>query len=117
MDLAPWQLTVPVILFGAGLGVGSSSLLLVTIAGVDVAESGAASGVLNTVTQLGLAAGPATVGTVFFSRLAADGDFVGATLTSLVVGLVLFAAALLACLLLPRPVPAAVDPNVPAASR
>lgn len=45
--------------------------------------------------QLGVAAGPATVGTVFFSGLAADGDFVAASRTSLVV-------ALFACFALPR---------------
>lgn len=102
--LTPWQLVVPVLLYGAGLGLGASSLMLITLTGAGEAEAGAASGVVNTVVQLGLATGPATVGTAFFSRLAADGDYVGATQTSLLVGLALFAVALLACFLLPRSV-------------
>jgi EmrB/QacA subfamily drug resistance transporter len=100
--LTPWQLVVPVILYGAGLGLGASSLMLLTIGGAGPADAGAVSGVVNTVVQLGMAAGPATVGTVFFSSLAADGDFVAATRTSLVTGLVLFVVALLTCLGLPR---------------
>lgn len=100
--LTPWQLVIPVILYGAGLGLGASSLMLIALTGADPADSGAVSGVVNTVVQLGMAAGPATVGTVFFSSLAADGDFVGATRTSLLVGLALFVVALLACFGLPR---------------
>jgi len=102
-DLTPWQLAVPVLLYGAGLGLGSSSLMLITLTGVGAAETGAVSGIVNTVVQLGAAAGPATVGTAFFSSLAVDGDFADAMRTSLVVGLALFAAALLACFLLPKP--------------
>jgi MFS family permease len=105
--LSPWQLVVPFLLYGAGLGVGASSLMLLTLAGAGATDVGAVSGVVNTVVQLGSAAGPATVGTAFFARLATDGDVVAATRTSLLIGLALFAAALLACFLLPRPV--AVD--------
>jgi hypothetical protein len=74
---------------------------------------------LSSVVQLGIAAGPATIGTAFFSRLAADGAFVDAMQTSLLIGLALFAAALLACFLLPRPAPPAPAPvhtDIPAAS-
>jgi MFS family permease len=104
-DLTPWQLAVPVILYGAGLGLGSSSLMLITLAGAGTADAGATSGVVNTVVQLGTAAGPATVGTAFFSRLAAGGDYVDATRTSLLIGVGLFALALAGCFLLPRPAP------------
>ncbi len=107
--LAPWDLIVPIVLYGAGLGLGASSLMLITIGGAAGADAGSASGLVNTVVQLGTAAGPATIGTLFFSRLA-SGGFVDATRVSLVLGLGLFAAALLTCLLLPvqRPaVPAA----------
>ncbi|GAB2484879.1 MFS transporter [Streptosporangium sandarakinum] len=106
-DLTPWQMALPVLLYGAGLGLGASSLMLITLTGADAADAGAASGVVNTVVQLGMAAGPATVGTAFFSRLAADGDFAGATQISLLIGLALFAVALLACFLLPHPAPSA----------
>ncbi len=67
--LAPWQAAVPILLYGAGLGVGASSLMQITLAGAGQGDAGAASGVVNTVVQLGVAAGPATVGTAFFGRL------------------------------------------------
>jgi hypothetical protein len=101
-DLAPWQLAVPVILFGAGLGLGASSLMYITLSGTDAEDAGAASGIVNTVIQLGMATGPATIGTVFFSRLAADDTYVDATKASLLIGLAVFVAALAACFLLPR---------------
>ncbi|HZG92432.1 MAG TPA: hypothetical protein VEZ42_19665, partial [Pseudonocardia sp.] len=106
-DLSPWQLVVPVLLYGAGLGLGASSLMFITLTGAGPAEVGAASGVLNTVVQLGAAAGPATVGTAYFAGLAAGDGAVQAVRTSLLIGLVLFAVAWLACFLLPRPAPAA----------
>lgn len=105
LDLTPWELTVPVLVYGAGLGLGASSLMLITLTGATEGDAGAASGVVNTVVQLGLATGPATIGTAFFSRLATDGDFVGATRTSLLIGCALFGAALLACFLLRRQAP------------
>ena len=108
--LTPWQLAVPVVLYGAGLGAGSSSLMLMTLRGAGAADSGAASGVVNTVVQLGMAAGPATVGSAFFGRLTVDGDFAAATTTSLLTGMGLFAVALVACLLLPRSTAPAGEP-------
>ena len=105
--LTPWQLAVPVVLYGAGLGLGASSLI--TLTGAGEGDAGAASGVVNTVVQLGIAAGPATIGTAFFGRLAAGGGFVDAAQTGLLIGLALFAAALLACFLLPRPAPPTPD--------
>lgn len=111
-SLSPWQLVVPVVLFGAGLGLGASSLLVITLTGVDTADAGAASGVVNTIVQLGLAAGPATIGTAFFNRLLPSRDFTAATQTSLLIGLALFAAALLACFILPPPATVrAADPQ------
>lgn len=53
------------------------------------------------VVQLGAAAGPATVGTLFFGVLASSG-FADATRASLVLGSCLFAGAFLVCFLLPR---------------
>ncbi|NUU21836.1 MAG: MFS transporter, partial [Streptomycetaceae bacterium] len=100
--LSPWQLVVPIVLYGAGLGLGASSLMLITLTGAGAADAGAASGVVNTVVQLGMATGPATVGTVFFSRLSDGRDYTDATQLSLLIGASLFAAALLACFLLPR---------------
>jgi EmrB/QacA subfamily drug resistance transporter len=101
--LAPWQLAAPVLLYGAGLGVGASSLMLITLTGAGAADAGAVSGVVNTAVQLGLAAGPATIGTAFFSRLAAGAGYVDATRVSMLVGVGLFVLALCACQLLLAP--------------
>jgi EmrB/QacA subfamily drug resistance transporter len=106
LELTPWHMVVPILLFGTGLGVGASSLMLITLSGAGAADTGAASGVVNTTIQLGMAAGPATIGTVFFGRLSSG--FVTATATSLIIGLAVFAVALLACFLLPARSPAAV---------
>lgn len=100
--LNPWELIVPVVLFGLGLGLGASSLMLIAISGAQPADAGAASGLVNTVIQLGAAAGPATIGTLFFARLPQHG-YAGATQWALGSGAVLFAAALLLCLFLPKP--------------
>jgi len=72
-QLNPWELIVPVVLFGLGLGLGlgSSSLMLIAISGAHPADAGAASGL--------------------------------ATQWALALGAVLFAAALLLCLLLSKP--------------
>lgn len=116
--LTPWELIVPVLCYGAGLGLGASSLMLITISGADPADAGAVSGVVNTVVQLGMAAGPATVGTIFFSRLAEHG-YVDAMRSSLSAALALFAVALVATWLLPRRAghtPDAARTEIPAAS-
>jgi predicted MFS family arabinose efflux permease len=107
--LSPWQLAAPVVVYGAGLGVGSSSLMLITLSGVAPADAGVASGMVNTTVQLGLAAGPAILGTVYFGRLA--GGSGPAAQASLAVGLGLFAVASLLCLLLPRRKPAVLEPD------
>ncbi|WP_191247481.1 MFS transporter [Amycolatopsis deserti] len=98
--LTPWHLALPVLVYGAGLGIAASSLMLATLSGAGEADAGAASGVVNTAVQLGLAAGPATIGTAFFGRLPGHG-FASATQTGLLVGLGLFLVALPVCLLLP----------------
>ncbi|HEY0700107.1 MAG TPA: MFS transporter, partial [Micromonospora sp.] len=104
-SLSPWHMVIPVVLYGAGLGLGASSLMLITMSGARESDAGAVSGVVNTVVQLGMAAGPATVGTVFFTSLGhrdSVPDSVTATTTSLLAGMALFVVALLACFLLPR---------------
>jgi MFS family permease len=101
--LTPWELVVPVLVYWAGLGLGSSSLMLITLTGASPQDAGVASGMVNTVVQLGTAAGPATIGTAFFGRLASGAGFMNATGTSLLIGLGLFVVAMAACFLLPRP--------------
>ncbi|GAA3835386.1 hypothetical protein GCM10022380_62110 [Amycolatopsis tucumanensis] len=43
--------------------------MVATLSGAGEADGGAASGVVNTAVQLGLSAGPVTIGTAFFGRL------------------------------------------------
>jgi EmrB/QacA subfamily drug resistance transporter len=67
--LGTFDLLVPMVLAGLGLGLVVVPLVDVTLAGVAVRDAGAASGVLNTTRQLGQAFGVAAVGVVFFGVL------------------------------------------------
>jgi predicted MFS family arabinose efflux permease len=67
--LGTFGLLVPMVLAGLGLGLVVVPLVDVTLAGVNVRDAGAGSGVLNTTRQLGQAFGVAVVGVVFFGVL------------------------------------------------
>ncbi|WP_431924083.1 hypothetical protein [Amycolatopsis tucumanensis] len=67
--------------------------MLATLSGAGEADGGAASGVVNTAVQLGLSAGPGTIGTAFFGRLPGHG-IASAPQTGLLVGLGLCVVAL-----------------------
>lgn len=58
-------------LFGAGLGLAFSPLMGLMISRVPLADAADASGVINTLTQLGQVTGVATVGTLFLNLDAA----------------------------------------------
>jgi EmrB/QacA subfamily drug resistance transporter len=68
-DPSYWALALPLLLGGLGLGLTAPSLVDVVLAGVPAKDAGAASGVLTTVSQVGNAAGVATLGVVFFGAL------------------------------------------------
>ena len=57
------------ILFGAGMGCTFAPLVTVAMRNIDPRMAGAASGVLNTVRQVGLVIGTATVGALLQNRL------------------------------------------------
>ena len=61
------QILVGLILIGAGMGLSFVSLTTASLAGVDPADAGAASGVINVSQQLGAALGLAVLVTVFDS--------------------------------------------------
>jgi EmrB/QacA subfamily drug resistance transporter len=64
-----WELAVPLLVGGLGLGLTAPSLINVVLAGVPAQDAGAAGGVLTTITQIGNALGVAVLGAVFFARL------------------------------------------------
>lgn len=113
-----WQLGVPLLLGGLGLGLAAPPLVNVILAGVPARAAGSAGGVLSTVNQIGGSIGVAALGTVFFTHLshaatggnspaAAFGDAF-ATVLAWQVGLYLVAAALMTLL------PATTRPTEPA---
>jgi EmrB/QacA subfamily drug resistance transporter len=102
-----WQLAPGMLIAGVGMAMVSTTLVTIVLARVPARDAGSASGVVNTTLQIGLAAGIAAVGTLFFTLLDDGVGFVEATRRSLWLELGLFlASALLSFLLPPGPVPA-----------
>ena len=87
-----WQLAPALLVTGAGLGMLMGPLFAITLQDVDTDRAGAASGVLESVEQLGGVLGVVTIGTVFLHRadthglVSGFGWGVGAALTVLAVG-------------------------------
>ncbi|MFI6850151.1 MFS transporter [Kitasatospora sp. NBC_00085] len=71
-DVSGWQLAVPLVLLGLGMGGVLTPYYNLALTMVAVPETGAASGLLNSVQQLGNSIGYALLGTVFFSYLTED---------------------------------------------
>ena len=73
------------VLFGVGAGLGFPALMTIAMAGVEPADAGLASGLVNTTAQVGGALGLAVLATLATTRttdLAAAGDSVPAALTA-----------------------------------
>ncbi|WP_433873115.1 MFS transporter [Saccharopolyspora sp. CA-218241] len=104
-----WALAGPLALGGVGLGLTAPPLTGVVLAGIEPRTAGVAAGALNTVIQVGSAAGIAVFGTIFFAT-AESGGTTGAWREALLATLpwTALAYALAAALigLLPRPSPA-----------
>ncbi|QXJ19823.1 DHA2 family efflux MFS transporter permease subunit [Actinomadura graeca] len=66
-----YGLQAPLLVAGAGTGCVFGPMVSVAMRGVEPAMAGAASGVLNTIRQIGTIAGSAAVGAVLQNRLAA----------------------------------------------
>ncbi|HEU5161270.1 MAG TPA: MFS transporter [Streptosporangiaceae bacterium] len=66
----PWQMVAPLVGAGFGFGMVVAPMVDLILSGVPVRDAGAASGVLSTIQQVGLALGVALVGVVFFGLLA-----------------------------------------------
>jgi EmrB/QacA subfamily drug resistance transporter len=75
-----WQLLPALAVCGIGLGLVIAPLVNIVIAGVRRQDAGAASGVLNTIQQLGGAVGVALIGVIFFGLLGSHASAVSADL-------------------------------------
>ncbi|WFE65069.1 MFS transporter [Micromonospora sp. WMMD714] len=73
----PWALAPGLVLGGAGMGMTFAPLLTYTLNDVPLDSAGAASGVFNTVQQMGAAIGIALSSMVFFIALAVQSSAVG----------------------------------------
>ncbi|MFJ6657826.1 MFS transporter [Streptomyces sp. NPDC091377] len=65
-DIAPWQMALPLIVMGVGMGLIVAPLTDAVLSQVPREHAGAASGLVNTVTQMGNALGLGLVSVVFF---------------------------------------------------
>ena len=70
--LQGWQLLAPMFVAGLGGGFFIAPVTSVVLAGISARDSGAASGALVTVQQVGAALGIAVVGVIFFGLLGAN---------------------------------------------
>jgi hypothetical protein len=64
-----WALAPSLVVMGLGMGLVASPMIELLLSGVPHEDAGSASGVLNTVNQLGAAAGVALLGVLFFGML------------------------------------------------
>ncbi|WP_152360950.1 MFS transporter [Microlunatus speluncae] len=110
-SLQLWQLLPSAVIFGLGLGLTMGKLVAVALQEVPAESAGSASGVINTVFQLGSATGIALIGSVYFDRLHAGLPSATAVALALAAALALVLIALLATRHLPTPPPAAPNPH------
>jgi len=69
MSIASWQMALPLVVMGAGMGLIVAPLTDAILSEVPREHSGSASGLLNTVQQMGNALGLGLVSVVFFGEI------------------------------------------------
>jgi EmrB/QacA subfamily drug resistance transporter len=102
--LSGWNLVLPMLLLGIGLGFLVVPLIDVALARIPITDAGAATGAYNTFQQIGAALGIATVGVVFFGALAThhtQANYETAFLDGAIVAVTGYTIAALSSLLLP----------------
>jgi MFS family permease len=99
--LQGWQLAPGQVVAGLGMALVASTLVSVVLARVPATEAGAASGLVNTAIQIGVAAGIALIGAILFSLLDSGDSFVTAATGSLWVSVGLLVASAALSFLLP----------------
>jgi EmrB/QacA subfamily drug resistance transporter len=103
-DVAYGDLVVPFVLAGVGMGLEFAPMSTLALESVSAEEHGVASGVLNTIRELGVAVGVAVLASVFAAHggYASPTDFVSGARPAVWVGVALVAAGGLVALSLPR---------------
>jgi hypothetical protein len=96
------DVVAPLLLMGIGFGLVAAPLPVVVLQDVPVQAAGSASGMSNTVTQLGVAIGVAAVSVAFFVPLGEAGNFVHAFEVSLATMIGVLTAVATLTLRLPR---------------
>ncbi|MFQ6141712.1 MFS transporter [Streptomyces seoulensis] len=66
LDITPWQMALPLVVMGAGMGLIVAPLTDAVLSEVPREHAGSASGLINTVQQMGNALGLGLVSVVFF---------------------------------------------------
>lgn len=66
LRIAPWQMALPLVVMGVGMGLIVAPLTDAVLSGVPREHAGSASGLINTVQQMGNALGLGLVSVVFF---------------------------------------------------
>ncbi|MCX5090870.1 MFS transporter [Streptomyces sp. NBC_00365] len=69
LSIAPWQMALPLVVMGAGMGFIVAPLTDAVLSEVPREHSGSASGLINTVQQMGNALGLGLVSVVFFDQI------------------------------------------------
>ncbi|MFF8192231.1 MFS transporter [Streptomyces bobili] len=69
LDIAPWQMILPLTVMGVGMGLIVAPLTDAVLSEVPREHAGSASGLINTVQQMGNALGLGLVSVVFFGRI------------------------------------------------
>ncbi|MET9916873.1 MFS transporter [Streptomyces sp. NPDC006435] len=69
MDITSWQMVLPLVVMGVGMGLIVAPLTDVVLSEVPKEHSGSASGLINTVQQMGNALGLGLVSVVFFGAI------------------------------------------------
>ncbi len=68
-DIAPWQMALPLVVMGVGMGLIVAPLTDAVLSDVPREHAGSASGLINTVQQMGNALGLGLVSVVFFGSI------------------------------------------------
>ena len=72
MTIASWQMALPLVVMGVGMGLIVAPLTDAVLSGVPREHSGSASGLINTVQQMGNALGLGLVSVVFYGTIPDD---------------------------------------------
>jgi MFS family permease len=115
LGLHPWQLIPGLLVAGFGMAMVAGTLVSIVLAKVPEHDSGAASSLVNTTIQVGVAAGVALVGTVFFGQLDGGHGSVHAAEAGMYLVIGLYAlSAIVALVLPPGRLPATSPTEAPA---